>query len=471
MTPVEGGTDDGCAGSLLAWRVTAFQRFIAALEDTGIAYCLLGRVDDFPQQIESDIDFIVRGGDLPRLPALLQQVAVQAGGQLVQCLQHEVDAQYYVIARVMGDRVAYLHPDASGDYRRRGRLWITADQMLAGRQRHASGFWVPAPAQAFLYYLIKRVDKRAVDTAQFAVLQARLADDKPGCLAAMSACLGTAAASRVAIALEAGQHDVIVQQLPSLRAALHAAAPAEPLARRCRIMVADWRRRARRVAQPSGLVVGFLGPDGAGKSTLIHALAEQLAPAFRRYRYFHLRTALLLRRSAAAAATATAPHAQRARGGFSAHIKLVVLWVEYCLGYALQVLPLRIQSTLVVFDRYFHDMQADPVRYRWPGSTGLLRWVGRLVPAPDLWLILDAPPAVLLARKQEVSAAAAQLQRDGYRSLAGELRLAVVVDTSTSQAQSARAALRAVLDALAARLARRLRLRPAMPNDDQKDDA
>lgn len=459
MNPADTGQPAaGSDASVLAWRVATFRRFVAALEGAGIRYCLLGRVDGFPKQIESDVDFIVRGADLARLPALLHQVAMQADGQLVQCLQHEVDAHYYVIARVIGDRVAYLHPDASGDYRRRGRLWITADQMLAGRQRHAAGFWVPAPAQAFLYYLIKRVDKRAIDAAQFAVLQARLADDKPGCLAAMASCLGTAAASRVAIALQAGQQDVIVQQLPALRAALHAAAPAEPLARRCRVLVADWRRRARRIAQPSGLVLGFLGPDGAGKSTLIHILAEQLLPAFRRYRYYHLRTDVLLRRSAGAAATATAPHAQRARGPLSAGIKLAALWAEYLVGYVAQVLPLRIQSTLVVFDRYFHDMQADPVRYRWPGGTGLLRLVGRLLPGPDLWLILDAPPAVLLARKQEVSAAAAQQQRDGYRSLARELHPVVVVDTSSSQAESAHLALQAVLDTMARRQTKRLRL-------------
>jgi len=95
-----------------------------------------------------------------------------------------------------------------------------------------------------------------------------------------------------------------------------------------------------------------------------------------------------------------------------------------------RIWPLTARSSLVIFDRYLHDMLADPLRYRWAGPAGLLKAASRLVPQPDLWIVLDAPAEVLQARKQEVSLDASQAQRDAYRRLAADLRGARLFDTS-----------------------------------------
>lgn len=435
-----------------AWRVAAFHCFITALESAKVDYCLLGRVDGFPQQIESDIDFIVHGPALFGLHRLLRRVAAECGGQLVQCLQHEVDAYYFVIARVFGARVAYLHPDASGDYRRRGRLWMTADEMLAGSRRHPAGFWVPAAPQALLYYLIKRIDKGVLDTTHFKVLQDRLAEDSPGCSAELARRFGPALADSVVSALMSNDRDVLVGQLTRLRQALHRSSPIEPVSTRVQVVVRDGLRWIRRVQHPTGLVIGCLGPDGSGKSTLIKVMAEQLLPAFRRYRYFHLRTGVLLRRSAAHAAAADAPHALAPRGRWSSVLKLCLLWLEYVVGHCLVVIPLRVRSTIIIFDRYFHDMLADPRRYRWSGSAWPLRMVGAFIPTPEIWFILDAPAATLIARKQEVTFEAAQLAQIGYCTLARNLKCVTAVDTSQSITESAERILQAVIVSLAERL-------------------
>ena len=439
-----------------AWRRQAFGSFTSALEDAGIDYCLLGRVDDFPAIIESDIDFVVGQHDLARLPKLVFDVAARCCASVVQCLQHEVGASYFVIAHRIGSRMAYLHPDASGDYRRGGRLWMTAERLLAGRFRHGHGFWVPAPADAFLYYLIKRIDKNILESVHFDYLIRRLAEERESCAAALRERFGDGLARGVLDALASNDCRGLTDRLPELRRRMHATSRQESRAERARVAAGELRRRAGRVVRPTGLVVGFLGPDGAGKSTLIQALTRELAPAFRRTSYFHLRTSVLLRRSESQGGGAvTAPHGQTPRGRLASLVKLFALAAEYVAGYAAVVLPMKIRSSLVIFDRYFHDLQADPLRYRWQGAPWLSRATGRLLPEPDVWIILDAPSAVLLARKAEVSAAAAELQRAGYRALGRQLKHSVVIDTSATVESSVGAALDFVTAHLAARAADR----------------
>jgi thymidylate kinase len=73
---------------------------------------------------------------------------------------------------------------------------------------------------------------------------------------------------------------------------------------------------------------------------------------------------------------------------------------------------------------------------------------------PDLFLILDAPVAVLLARKAEVSAVDCADQIAGYRRLLRELPRAVRIDTTQTADASIADACEAVLARMRERLAK-----------------
>jgi thymidylate kinase len=60
----------------------------------------------------------------------------------------------------------------------------------------------------------------------------------------------------------------------------------------------------------------------------------------------------------------------------------------------------------------------------------LARWVGKLIPKPDIWILLDAPPEVLQARKQEVPFEETARQRKEYLKLVKDLKSAFVVDAT-----------------------------------------
>ncbi|MEZ4731266.1 MAG: hypothetical protein R3E79_29455 [Caldilineaceae bacterium] len=59
------------------------------------------------------------------------------------------------------------------------------------------------------------------------------------------------------------------------------------------------------------------------------------------------------------------------------------------------------------------------------------RWaLAHACPAPDLVILLDAPGAILYARKGEHSAALLEEQRQGYLQLKSQLRQMVVIDAT-----------------------------------------
>ena len=202
----------------------------------------------------------------------------------------------------------------------------------------------------------------------------------------------------------------------------------------------------------------FLGPDGSGKSTVITALTQQLAQAFRRVEYQHLRPG---KPPTKLTHTVTDPHAKPLRGKLGSLAKLLHFWSLYQIGSLLWLYPRYVRSTLVIFDRYYQDLLADPARYRYGAPLGLARQLGRWLPQPDLVFILDAPAELLQSRKQEVSLAESARQRDAYCTLTTEFRHASIIDSSQPLDQVVASVLVQVLTFLEQRTANRLHLTPS----------
>jgi thymidylate kinase len=210
-------------------------------------------------------------------------------------------------------------------------------------------------------------------------------------------------------------------------------------------------RKTRRFLRPTGLMVAVLGPDGSGKSSVLSQCSKDLLPAFRRVQVFHLRPRLGGTDSPGSTPN-TNPHGQPPRGVITSTAKLAFLWADYTLGYWFKVRPQLVRSTLVLFDRYYHDLLVDPRRYRFASPMWLARWVGHLIPKPDLWLLLDAPPEVLHQRKTEVSFAETARQLKAYRELAGTLPDFTLVDAADSIEEVAMKCNSSVMQRMARRL-------------------
>ena len=204
-----------------------------------------------------------------------------------------------------------------------------------------------------------------------------------------------------------------------------------------------------------GFVTAILGPDGSGKSTVLSKILPRTANLGQETWQFHLWPRG--DRQARQRAPVTAPHSLPPRGLASSTLKLLFLAWRYNAGWLAAVFKPYRRSAMIWFDRYYHDMLADPKRYRMGAPAWLVRLVGRLIPKPDLFLILDVRPEVARARKSEVSEAESQRQFHAYRALAKELPNAVLIDANGSSEEVAAACERAVVAAMARRLDKHMR--------------
>lgn len=424
------------------------------LEQNNVAYAVVGDTRSYDSVISSDVDIIVSPKDLNRIPVTLRKFCDLQDGTLVQALQHEQTAWYFALHFTVESNGLFLHPDVCTDYYRQGRPLLLASELLTQAHRGPHGFFVPLPSKAFIYYLLKKIDKLRLDERQFDYLHSQWCEDREGAIQEVKRFWNSSNAALIAAAFDQQDFGQLCLALPQLQRALD-----KNLAVSWRDRWRELSRKVQRVLHPTGLFIAFLGPDGSGKSSVIERVEQDLAPAFRRAKRYHLRPNF--GRSSGSGAPVTDPHGTPPRGMLPSLAKVGLWWLDYVWSYFSDILWRRVKSTLILFDRYFDDLAVDPRRYRYSGPQWLARLASRLVPRPDLVICLDAPPEVLQGRKQEVPPEETARQRQAYLDLARTLPNARVVDASRPLDEVVAEVEKIVLDHMAERTARRLGLEKA----------
>jgi thymidylate kinase len=317
-----------------------------------------------------------------------------------------------------------LHPDICADYLRFGQPFLKAHEILAGRNRwfdeEGRSFYTPAPAQGFVYYLLKKIDKSDLNEQHGRYLSSQWKKDPIAAGMQVRRFWTEREAELIAAAAETNQWDPVRANLPKLQRALR-----RGLRFSAKHFYQELRRKMSRMVQPTGLVVAMLGADGAGKSTVLSQVKQDLAPAYRRTKRYHLRPP-----GEHCGWPAAVFHSKPLRGWLTSTVKLAMWWTDYTVGYFIYVLPWVIRSTLVLFDRYYYDLTVDSRRYRYGGSRWLAQLFGKFIPRPQLIILLDAPAEVLQARKQEVPIEETHRQQASYRALVGSFSDGHVVNAA-----------------------------------------
>ena len=425
-------------------------------ETRGLRYAVVGDVSEYPERIRSDLDIVIEPEFIRDVSRLLEDFFEERGARLAQALQHEQTAWHFSFVWEDDMEVLqFIHPDLCGDYYRNGRLLLAAKEILSNRVRATGpggddlGFYVPRPATAFLYYLLKRIDKADLGETQGRYLSEQWRRDPQGAEMQTRRFWSAGEATRIRRAAESEDWGSLQASIPSLRRSLRSRVGWRPS-----WWMGELRRIIGRLRHPTGIWLAVLGPDGSGKSTVIERLRTELAPLFRRTRVVHLRP--FLGRSRSQSGPVTEPHAERPRSSTASLIKLGYWLFDYSMGYLLQTRPALIRSTLVLYDRYYPDLLADPMRYRYGASLRPVRGMMGLIPQPNLYVVLDVDSSVIHERKTELPIDELERQRGVYRALARSLSNAHLVDASVPPDQVARRVEGLVLDHMERRVLHRL---------------
>lgn len=211
---------------------------------------------------------------------------------------------------------------------------------------------------------------------------------------------------------------------------------------------------------PSGIYLVLLGPDGVGKSTLVNNILERLGPLFDSSRILQWRPQVIKPRSGYSPYF-NPPHDKPPHGTIESTLRILAVMFDYWVAYAIVIRPLLADSGLIVYDRDFHDLLVDRLRYRYGGPDWLPDLAAKLIPHPEtIFLTLDAETEIILRRKQEVAPEELRRQRIAYAGLAAKLPNSTLVRTDSEG--SAAKAIGAILGHLTRRFESRERKRLAL---------
>lgn len=452
-----------------------FRDIMAALEEAGHRLGVLHGYKDYPERIDSDVDIVSE--DPAQIPRILSE---RKSATVVQAARTRASAAlWYVVCRWCDDEPVFLSLHVCADCRRHGRVFLRGEDLL-NNSRWFKFFRVPSAEIEFSEYLIKKLTKGSLTADHGRRLSELYEEDPAGCGRRLAELFPETDARLIKEAARSVDWGPVQDRTEHLRHAMSNKVDREKPLEVLRNRLSDPWGRIQHTLQPApGLMVALLGVDGAGKSTVMAHLVQDLAPAFWSVKLYHgralespLRWTKRVRRQrqlrkrelegAAAGPHAVPvsrdPHAKPSKGFVLSLVKLGLWWTDYTfLGYLADVYPRLRRSGLVLFDRYYQDLLVDPRRHRYGGPMWLAHLAGRFFPRPHLVVLLDAPPEVLHSRKQEVPLEETARQRKVYLELVRDLPNGYVADASKPAREVASEVEKVILDYMAARTAQRLK--------------
>lgn len=358
----------------------------ASFEGNAIRWCLL-RPAELLAQPEGDIDLLVAQEDLPRAANLLAAadfVLIRRDSENVHALDHDEETRRFLWIHLQSEiEVAGVH--------------VGAPELRAGDR---GGGLPQLPDGLMFWTLLLRalLQKGGVPLRQRPHLH-RLASAAGSPPEALTPCLlarGWSPEQLVSLVREQSW-----ESLDSLARRPPASDERRPAARLRRAALRAARGSAlwRRAPRPDGMTVAILGPDGAGKTTLVASLSRSL-PFPTRVQYLGLTGGRI-------------PRAEALRvPGIVFLAKLAILWWRYLRGRYHKA-----RGRIVLFERYVLDaavpsgVKLRPVAR---ASRRLLQWV---LPLPDLVLLLDASGETMFRRSREYDADELERWRLAFRRL------------------------------------------------------
>ena len=188
----------------------------------------------------------------------------------------------------------------------------------------------------------------------------------------------------------------------------------------------------------TGIFLVLLGPDGSGKSTIAEHImkSEVLRKLFMNKRYFHSRFDFLppLRKylpfcTRTKTSSVSTSQQTKTYGMLRAMVYPIYYGMSYFLGHPL-LWKEKACSGLVIFDRYFYDFLIQRELMKCP--KWIIRWIGKLIPRPNIIIFLQTKPEIVYERKQELTIDEIERQNKACERFIDGFPSAISIDASSS---------------------------------------
>ena len=167
------------------------------------------------------------------------------------------------------------------------------------------------------------------------------------------------------------------------------------------------------IISPKGYSIGFTGPDGVGKTTVIELLSTTLNVVYSKINLCHFRPLIIGNLSEVAHNAGfkkevdrdfSKPHRGKKTNVLSSFLRIAYYSFDYILGYTSTIRKHTQMRQIVIYDRYFTDIICDSRRCRIFLNYRFLYWFGKLfIPSLNYNILLTARTETILARKRELN--------------------------------------------------------------------
>lgn len=380
------------------------------MNDSGILYAVLRNYGTLPEVPDpnGDVDILIPENQAVFFHRILKKSLEETGGKIF-FTRHRFHCTSYFIF-IPGQPAFATWIDAFTMIATRGVPWLDTGSILLDRIRHQRGFFILSPgAEAATLFMKEILAKRPLKPKyQEQIIELLKKTGSPEIFRRLlSTYFGEKHATSMFDLAKQSKWDEAFQKRKEWWRILLAFTFRKELLRQIgRFFLFFTGHMVQTFFQSCrGGIIAVLGPDGVGKTTACHNLQERLKKwPFRKVLVYHGEFGVfpslgkiyrwITKPWQKASAEEFSRH--QTAGSLRAFIHLIYYGLEFFLAWPF-VLWGRWRGNCFIFDRYYYDFSLRPT-HRW-----LYRLITKLIPSPDLIIILKAPPAIIYERKQELS--------------------------------------------------------------------
>jgi thymidylate kinase len=384
--------------------------FLKYLKNNNLDYVITNGYKDLFENSasENDVDILFKRINFTSIEKTIKDFCQKEDFKIVQIYHQEVYAKNIFLYSNKTQKI--LNLDIYGKLHKNNNEYFSEDRIFKNKTAYRE-ISVLAKHQEFFHYFLKKISKGDLTKTVFEYLRNLYLQDQVKCSKTLKTQFKNTG-KKVEYAFINDDLNAIV----TIRKLILSDVIKGRTTFKYRLK--DKIRIIKRVFHPTGISIAFLGPDGSGKTTVIDGLTSSNLP-FRKTDYFHLKP--IYTKNKVSEVTSD-PHKFKPYNKLKSYTKLLYFLYQYNLGWIKNIIPLKIKSSLIIFDRYFDDLIVDNKRYRYGGQNYMAKFFRFFIKKPSLYFVLVTDATTIYKRKQEVAFTELESQIFKYKSLVDNQR-------------------------------------------------
>lgn len=424
------------------------------LDKENISYCVLRNYELLPKEnIGNDIDIQIDGKAITKFQSILSKLCDELNIKIIKKSKRYVLYNYVLIYEDL--QVLQLDVHYRGE-EYRGVSYLTNKQLLLARKKFRN-FFIPCDEHEAIISLFSSLLYGGFIKEKYKLKIKKTFENKePEVKAIIRGYMGEMLANEIVDLIINEQFETVERNVKNYRKSILLKGLRKNtlslIRNNVKYLFGEYIYRF----WNSGLFLVLLGCDGAGKSTIINELNEDLKEIFdENHSYIqHWRPHIIRqirdigkKEIENESGPVIDPHALKPYNFIISSLRLIYYSIDYII-YKKKILKSKAKNGVIIFDRYYYDMYIDPIRYRMKNHVIFCKILQVVIPKPDLIIYLDSTAEELVRRKGEMSEVEYNNLLDRYRKFTNIQKNSFTINTNEGILQTKNECFNIILDFL-----------------------